>query len=278
MNNQWLIIPEYEHLEESVALAKEYGAAFEYNDFYLPAVYQSKSRVEELIKRYTGLDRDRSKDTMHGAFLDLAPSSQDSVLKKYSGEMMEQSMEIAKRLGVRGVVFHAGLVSGVENAPYIENWLNCMEELFDKFAQEYPGIGIYLENTVERVPDYHVELMKRICKDTKQTCDEEPEKQTSDIEGIEPTNRIGLCLDYAHAALTTTDSEEWVKAFKPYIAHIHINDNDLKRDLHAVPGEGKIDFNGFKTLLEKYGIQVPILLELRGIEAQKKSLEYMEQL
>lgn len=260
MNNQWLIIPEYEHLGESVALAKEYGAAFEYNDFYLPAVYQSKSRVEELIKRYTGLDRDRSKDTMHGAFLDLAPSSQDSVLKKYSGEMMEQSMEIAKRLGVRGVVFHAGLVSGVENAPYIENWLNCMEELFDKFAQEYPGIGIYLENTVERVPDYHVELMKRIHKDTKQT------------------HKIGLCLDYAHAALTTTDSEEWVKAFKPYIAHIHINDNDLKRDLHAVPGEGRIDFNGFKTSLEKYGIQVPILLELRGIEAQKKSLEYMEQL
>lgn len=256
MDNQWLIIPEYDRLNESVALAAEYGAAFEYNDFYLPSVYQSKERTDEIIRTYIELERDRSRDTLHGAFLDLAPSSRDSVIREYSGELMEQSMEIASRLGVRGVVFHSGLVAGVENEPYIENWLSCMEELFREFSKEYPDISIFLENTVERVPDYHVELMKR----------------------LHETPNIKLCLDYAHAALTTTSLEEWIRAFEPFIAHIHINDNDLRRDLHAIPGEGEINFAEFKGYVEKYKIQVPILLELRGIEAQRKALEYMREI
>jgi len=262
LNRQWLIIPEYDRLDESVALAEKYNAAFEYNDFFLPGVYQNKERVEEIIRTYTELDRDRSKDTLHGAFLDLAPNSMDCVIKEYSETVMEQSMEIAKRLGVSGVIFHSGLVSGVENRPYIENWLACMSELFGRFATDYPNIGIYLENTVERVPDYHIELMEKMHGGGRT------------LSGGKAGN-VRLCLDYAHAALTTTSLEEWVSKFAPYLAHMHVNDNDLRRDMHAVPGEESIDFAEFKALLEKYNVNVPILLELRGIEGQRKALEYM---
>lgn len=256
MKGNWLIIPEIDRLDESVSLAEEYDAAFEYNDFFLPEVYQSKEKTRRIINTYQALDRDRSSDTLHGAFLDLAPSSMDSVIREYSRELMEQSMEIAQALGVHGVVFHSGLVAGVETPQYIENWLCCMEEIFREFAKNYPRIGIYLENTVERVPEYHVALMKHISN----------------------VKNIGLCLDYAHAVLAASFPEEWVKAFEPYVKHIHVNDNDLLSDQHAVPGEGKIDFTVFRENLEKYRIDVPILLELRGIENQKRALEYMTSL
>lgn len=253
MDRQWLIIPEISQIEESVALAEEYNAAFEYNDFYVPSVYLSKERIEGYIKVYTELNRDRSRDTLHGAFIDLAPSSMDRVIRQYSRDLMEQSMEIGAKLGVRGVVFHSGLVPGVENNQYIDNWLGCMEDLFREFAKNYQGTEIYLENTVERIPDYHVALMQKM----------------TDVKNVR------LCLDYAHAVLTQTEPDEWVRIFAPYIGHMHLNDNDLQTDMHAVPGDESIDYSKMQTSLEKYDVNVPILLELRGIEAQRRALEYM---
>ena len=48
MNREWLIIPDFDNIQESLALAKEYNAGFEYNDFFNPKVYMD----EDEIKRY----------------------------------------------------------------------------------------------------------------------------------------------------------------------------------------------------------------------------------
>ena len=45
-------IPEYERLQESVAIAQKYHAHFEYNDFYLPSVYTDEEEVDRRIKAY----------------------------------------------------------------------------------------------------------------------------------------------------------------------------------------------------------------------------------
>ena len=41
MDKNWLIIPDFERREESAKLAAEYHAGFEYNDFFLPGVYEN---------------------------------------------------------------------------------------------------------------------------------------------------------------------------------------------------------------------------------------------
>lgn len=253
MNREWLIIPEYGRLEDSIRLAEEYHTGFEYNDFSLPGIYEDKAECEKRIQSYLNCAHDRSKDTLHGAFMDLAPASYDSHIREYSSALIEQSVEIASRLGVRGAVFHTGLVAGVEGERYLQNWIDRMEELWRRICAKYPNVDIYLENTSERMPDVLVKLAER----------------------LRDVPRFGLCLDYAHAILTTTDIETWVGKMAPHIKHVHANDNDLKRDLHRVPGTGQIDYMQMQELFDRYNVTVPILLELAGIDEQRMALNYM---
>ena len=56
---------------------------------------------------------------------------------------------------------------------------------------------------------------------------------------------------------------------------MHINDNNLKDDLHLPVGRGRIDWQQFRNLVEKYQVNASVLLEVKGFEAQKESLEYI---
>ncbi len=253
MNAKWHIIPDYDNIEKSLELAKQYNAAFEYNDFFKAFVFENEEVLEERIKFYTSLDRDRSQDTLHGIFLDLCIASQDTTIREYSKKRIAQSMEIAKKLGVRAVIFHTGLIGGLTVDYYINGWLNAAKEVFTDLAKKYPNIMICLENSFEFSPSVFVSLM----------------------EMVRDVPNVRLCLDYGHAALTMTSLDEWVGKMAPYIEHIHLNDHDLKADLHLAPGEGKINYIEYKELLEKYNVNVSTLLEVNGYERQKKALEFV---
>lgn len=253
MKKEWMIIPDFNNLRESLSLAEEYNAAFEYNDFFDPAVYSDEEEVKKRISLYKGCSRNPSKDTLHGVFFDIAITSKDPVICDYSRQKMEQSMAIAQELGVRGVVFHSGLISGLKQKAYLENWYEIQEEWLRYLLDKYSSLSIYMENTFETEPQILSELKRR----------------------MQDAERFRLCLDYAHAVISQTAPEQWVAAMAEDIGHIHLNDNDLYADLHMVPGEGAIDFTHFKELLDKYKVDCPVLLEITGTEKQKKALQYM---
>lgn len=256
MNREWLIIPDFDNIQESLALAKEYNAGFEYNDFFDPKVYRDEDEIKRRVSIYKGCKRNSQKDTLHGVFLDIAFASRDSLIRDYSRKCMEQSMEIASRLETRGVVFHSGLVSGLRQETYLQNWYEAQEEWIRYLLGKYPDLCIFMENTFEESPENLVELKRRLKEE----------------------ERFQLCLDYGHAILSKTPAKQWVCTMAKDIAHIHLNDNDLYADLHLVPGEGKIDFAQFKKLMESYQIQCPILLEIAGVDKQRQALEYMSKL
>lgn len=252
MDKNWLIIPDFERREESAKLAEDYNAGFEYNDFFLPYVYQNDAEIKRRIEGYKALERDRSNDTLHGAFLDVIVSSDDTYIAEYSKKRLRQSMEIARELSVKGVVFHSGLVPGVTTPAYLNNWVERQEIFYRELCGEYPELTVYLENTQEISPKLLLPLIERM----------------SDCKNFR------VCLDYAHARISKTPVEEWVTELAPYIAHMHVNDNDLKADLHQIPGEGKIDW--WKFALLTAGLKnVSVLVELGGVERQRQALEYL---
>lgn len=249
------IIPDASSLAEAMEIKKEYGISFEYNDFWHPEVYCNSAKIDELISLYKSAG-DLSNDTMHGAFLGLDLAALDPILKERSQKLLDQSMDIANRLGVKGVVFHTGLIGGLDLDYYLENWLNEATSFWTKECEQYPDLTVYIENSFEHSPDVFCELLKRMGN----------------------VKNIKLCFDYAHAILTPTPIETWAKKLSPYIGHMHINDNDLKNDLHLPLGEGKIDFKELKTLFEKYELDCSVLLELNGYEGIKKSLTFVNEL
>ena len=100
--NDLYLIPDIHNLEKTVKLSKQYGAYFEYNDFFLPQVLDDKEEVEKRIKIYKTLDRDRSKDTLHGVFLDIIIHSMDEKIRSVSEERIRQVLCIAEELEIRG--------------------------------------------------------------------------------------------------------------------------------------------------------------------------------
>ena len=87
---------------------------------------------------------------------------------------------------------------------------------------------------------------------------------------------FGICLDYAHATISKVEAKKWFEVLKPYIKHMHINDNDLKNDLHMALGTGNINYKELKELLESYETEPSILVEVSILEDQEASLVYMK--
>ena len=100
------IIPNAKDAEGSLRLAARYGAGFEYNDFSAPEVLDDEAETERLIGVYRSLDRDRSEDMLHGAYLDVTVHSADPLIRAVSDRRVRTSLDIARRLGIRGAVFH----------------------------------------------------------------------------------------------------------------------------------------------------------------------------
>lgn len=247
------LIPDKVNLEQSIQLLKECQGAFEYNDFFLPSVLDDKKKQMEIIEVYSKVRTDFSNDTMHGAFLDVTVHSTDERIREISKLRVRQSMDIAKEMELRGVVFHTNRIYGFRDAAYLKNWRDANKRFFAEICDAYPNQQIFMENMFDEGPDVLRDL----------------------AEEMQEYTNFGICLDYAHAALSGTDTEEWMKELAPFMKHMHINDNDLKNDLHQAVGTGQINWSKFQQQMQKNQIQASILIEVSGTEKQKKSLEFM---
>ena len=256
MKANWSVIPDYKDIDRYMSLCIEYDVAFEYNDFFWPRIYEDNEEVERRISFYNSLGRDTCKDTLHGVFYDIAMLSMDTVIRERSRMLVEKSLEIAQRLSCKGAVFHTGRLSGLDTEEYNKSWLEGMDLYIHELADKHSDIEIYMENTFEKTPEPFVELMNR----------------TKDLKNVK------VCLDYAHSMLTSTEGEVWFEKLSPYIGHFHLNDHDMVADLHLAVGDGKIDFEVFKLLIERYNLDSQILIEVNGYDKAKKSLEKLASL
>lgn len=251
--SQLYLIPSAKRLAESVALASQVQAHFEYNDFYSPALMDDPEACRGRMRLYQAADRDLSRDTMHGAFFDVTIHSDDPLIRQVSEKRVRQSMAIAKEMGLRGVVFHTGTIPNFHTSFYEDTWLRRNRDFWRKVAEEYPDTQIFMENMFDMEP----RLLMALAEEMKDC----------------PT--FGVCLDYAHARVFGGDPASWVEALAPYVRHMHVNDNDGVRDLHAAVGEGTTDWMLYNRHLRENRIHASVLLETADLDRQRRSLAYM---
>lgn len=252
------IIPSIQELDTYVRLSEEYTLGFEYNDFFDPELLDDSTALEERIRLYRSLGRPAGRDTMHGAFFDLVPFSRDEGIRAYSIRRMRQSVEIAGRLGCRAVVFHSGLEPRfMTGTGYYNGWLDQMTDVMKMLLAQEPDLDIYCENVLERSPGTLLDLAER----------------------LKGERRFGICVDVAHLTLAKGDAAEWFDALGPYIRHFHLNDNHLQTDDHLALGKGDIDWKNVFGLMRRKGLwDVSRLLEVKGLEKVRESLEYLKEM
>jgi sugar phosphate isomerase/epimerase len=223
------------------------------HDELLFNVLDNEEEIDRLISVYSK-ETLPSYCTMHGAFFDVIPFSLDPQIRKISLERIEQSILIAKEIGARGVVFHTNYNPFLSSEEYVTSWVKNNVEIWSEILSANPDIEIYLENMFDTTPNIMVKLSEELCK----------------------YDNYGVCLDYAHAAISKTDPEEWARVLSPYIKHVHINDNDLISDLHLAWGDGKIDRQSFYKCYNKYMSDATVLIETNSIENINRSLDRLK--
>lgn len=248
-----LVVCNQETYDEHESLSQEYAVAFELNDFCVPEIICNEEELQNRIDFYKGVNLPEG-STMHGAFFDIIPFSKDVEIARISRERMRRSLEIANELKLQGVVFHLNSNPGLKTISYQTQVVEKSIPVFEELALEFPEVEIYLENMFEQDESLLVEIAK----------------------GLSHMKNFSLCLDYAHVMVYGKDPEEWLDKVKPYVKHIHINDNDLKADLHLALSEGKIDYAKFLERVKKDFSDCTIVIETSEPERQRKSLEFVE--
>ena len=251
---QLYMIPDFRSVNESAQYSEEQELRFEYNDFIFPSVLDDEKLVEERIAAYKMLNRDCSGDTMHGAFFDVTVFSFDAKIRETSMLRMRQSMEIAKKMGLRGVVFHGNHLPFLHGEIYDTNWRDRTEEAVRLLAKDYPEIEIFMENMFDDTPEMLGQLAERL----------------TDV-----TN-FGICLDYSHAQITSKNGAMWFERLGKRIRHIHVNDHCFAGDAHMTPGEGMTDWEEFFRLKDQYAPEATVLCEVSGLEKTKKGIEFLK--
>ncbi len=201
------------------------------------------------------LKRDRSADHIHGVFFDICVDSGDPLIYKASDFRVHQSMDIAREMGLKAVIFHTNFIVNFRLKYYIDTWLERNEEYWRRILKEYPEQKIYMENMFDDSPEMLLELARRMA-------DEE---------------RFAICLDIAHGLISGAPLEKWFTALKEQrVAHLHINDNDGLSDLHQPVGVGRMPWGIFSEWCKGLKQEPSILIEVRGYEDLEKSVENMK--
>ncbi len=248
----FLIVSKLDQIEEYKLIADRYHVGFELNDFYDPKVLDDEIEQERIIHQYLKVGvPDNS--TMHGAFFDIVVFSHDERIAETSRLRLRQSMEIAKRIGVKAVVFHTNANPMLAGDVYDNNVIDKTADYLEQLLIDYPDIYIYLENMFDATPGILARISERLCK----------------------YPNYGVCLDYAHASISSLPMGDWVETLAPYLSHIHINDNDLKTDLHMPVGSGSINWNQFAKYYRTYFDGCTVLVETTNPEDQIQSLNYL---
>ncbi len=244
-----LVIPDRNNLDESIKLAGEYDLGFEYNDYFVPSVLDDEILLNEIANCYLGKQLP-SYCTMHGAFFDVIPFSPDDRIREISELRIEQSIAAAKKMGSSAVVFHTNYNPFLNSDTYINGWIEKNSDYWSSVLSRHSDVAIYLENMFDTSPNIMRELADK----------------------LSIHENFGICLDYAHASISPTDPSVWAERLGKYIRHVHLNDNDLKADLHLPWGSGIIDRRQFYKCYDDYMNGATILLETNGVQAQRKSI------
>ena len=247
-------IPKYEEIKCYEELAHKYNMAFEYNDFFVPSVFMNKQRINEMIGNYKALERDTSQDTLHGAFLDVTIHSDDPDIYEISKKRVYQSMDIARELGAKAVIFHTNFIANFHSKYYQDKWVERNRAFWRQVLAEYPSLSIYMENMFDESPD----MLQRLAI------------------AMEEEERFGVCLDFAHAYISRTSMDEWIDKLGRYTKHIHINDNDGISDMHLPIGKGRFPWERYTEYIAKFSKEVSVLIEVRCLQDVKDSIVYME--
>jgi deoxyribonuclease-4 len=198
---------------------------------------------------------------IHGKYL-MNLASADPKIFKTSSSTLRSSLNIAGRIGARGVIFHTGSHKGMGLEAVFEQVCEAARSVLDETPEETwmifensAGQGGTIGSKFEDLG----QILKRIDNPRAKVCIDTCHAFAS---GYDLSSKGGVA-----AAMKELDAQVGLKN----VAALHCNDSKTAlgagRDLHENIGEGHIGRAGFEAMIAHKGLaNVPLLLEVPGFK------------
>lgn len=194
------------------------------------------------------------RNIIHAPFSDINIASLNERIRRTSLEIVFETLRIAQDMGSLLVVLHPGHrspLSGKFPKAYEKVHRRSLEEI-DKTARRL-DVKVALEN-MPAFPILDGQTVERM------------------FEFLDGTD-LYVTFDVGHLNTVNGEFKHFIDTFGDRIIHVHLHDNDGKRDSHLALGEGNIPWERVLKLLPK---RATWGLEMERIEDLEKSIKFLK--
>jgi hypothetical protein len=141
----------------------------ELQDFIMPDNLDNSEIIDEYLGMLSGFN---GEITLHGPYLNLAPTSIDNKVKEVAELRYLQAVEAANKFGADQLVIHSFYDTTTGYSKYDGLWLEGNALFWDAFLPKVKGSGvtILLENVHDRIPDTFAKLQELLDSSQISTC------------------------------------------------------------------------------------------------------------
>jgi sugar phosphate isomerase/epimerase len=190
---------------------------------------------------------------VHLPFMELSPADQDPDERTRAGRLLRRAADLASVYNARHMIGHPGYRAdrhGTDAGGLVPHpgWLDRSRMAW-KDLPERAGSPLFLENVYDPSPAVLQALLAAL-----------------DAHGT------GICFDAGHwhcfsGGQEKKDLKQWVRAYSPFLRHLHLHDNDGAADRHAGLGQGTLPLDDLVDCLECQSLRPSATFEPHTVAA-----------
>lgn len=234
-------------------LVDNYQIGIESIEFSIGYCLDEKEKSIQSYKDRMDPYLEKTKLSAHGPFIDLAPFSFDTQIKKASMQRFQDAYDSIKKLNGTYIVYHTCLIPSVY---YESSWQSNSIIFWKEFMQDKDNsISVYLENMYDNNP----EPIAKVIDDVNHPA-------------------FGFCLDIGHVnCFSKRPIDGWIRELGNRIKHFHIHNNNGWRDQHNDILTGTIPIKKYLDIIAEKYPQADWTLEMNKYEDATKSIEWLKE-
>ena len=241
-------------LRESVKIAKDLGLGIELSR--IPNVISNKRPFEDVLKEMKDIFGSfEGIKTVHGLFFDLSIASIDDDLRELSIKRYLQSLDVAKIIGAKKVVYHTGNEATIKHRGFQRAYSDDSIKFWKQYITAYENSNIVAVQ--ENVSENTYESISRINKAVN-------------------SQMLKACLDVGHVNVHSDRSViEWIEGYGKDLVHMHLHNNYRDDDSHLSLLKGTLDFDEIFSKLKELELNPTLVLEIFTENDLYESVDYL---
>jgi inosose dehydratase len=212
----------------------------------------------------------------------------------------DDPMDMRKALEAAGlepacVSAHSNLLDTVYGVDYLKKAIRFAYILGAPLVNtaEGPKPGWMTDEDAFRIMKYNLDELLRMCANYDITLTIEPHGvYTTNAEGLlrimslSDSPHLAINFDTGNVAVAGNDSCETLRAVVKHVKHVHLKDivrekssgHDTGVTAGGAIGDGEVDIKGCLDILREAGYEGCLSIECDGVDALRKSVEFLEPL